>query len=320
MYKNPKTINKAEGKFVTSGDEWPIVFHNIPDMTKYFNTISPGSWVWDLDSQAMNDYMALHEEEAAGDTMKIYGFYERYLNVLKQTEDPYWFTNKNYKHLDRETEKTDETNKAENAAQAEGEAKDDRDPLPLHHENCPKVGNGLSWTWTPKKYAPEGTWVTCSKCKKGFKVHYSEERAENAQKPDSEMGEDGSSGGSDLMREGYRGTELKHGQGEKTGSITVDLNTTKEDLPGQKPQDPIVKEDEAMAAAEDLAADAVNMFLDLVHNPEKLIALESDPDAMRQFKQLMNTEIPAVDPQKVILKASMKKGVNNEGSGPGGIA
>ncbi len=31
--------------------------------------------------------------------------------------------------------------------------------------------------------------------------------------------------GSDLMREGYRGTDLEHGQGEKNGSITADLNT-----------------------------------------------------------------------------------------------
>ena len=231
LYKNPKTINKAEGKFVTFGDEWPIVFHNIPDMTKYFNTISPGSWVWDLDSQAMNDYMALHEEEAAGDTMKIYGFYERYLNALKQTEDPYWFTNKNYKHLDRET---GETNKAVDATQDKGVEESGREPLPLHHENCPKVGNGLSWTWTPRKYVPEGTWVTCSKCKKGFKVHYSEEKGETAQKADSETGEDGSSGGSDLMREGYRGTDHEAGSGGKIGSITADLNTLKERSFGTK--------------------------------------------------------------------------------------
>ena len=32
------------------------------------------------------------------------------------------------------------------------------------------------------------------------------------------------------MREGYRGTDLKHGQGEKTGSITADLNTHDHDL------------------------------------------------------------------------------------------
>ena len=114
------------------------------------------------------------------------------------------------------------------------------------------------------------------------------------------------------MSEGYRGTDLEHGQGEISGSNTADLNTLKEDLPGQKPQDPIVNEDEAMAAAEDLAAedlaaDAVNMFMDLVHNPEKLKALESDPDAMGQFKQLMNTEIPFVDPKKVMQKASRNR-------------
>jgi hypothetical protein len=60
--------------------------------------------------------------------------------------------------------------------------------------------------------------------------------------------------GSDLMREGYRGTGLKTGYVEITGSITADLNNLKEDLPGQKPQDPSVHEDEAMAAAEDLTA------------------------------------------------------------------
>ena len=56
------------------------------------------------------------------------------------------------------------------------------------------------------------------------------------------------------MRVGYRGTDLEAGSGEKTGSITADLNTLKEELPGQKPQDPTVHEDEAMAAAEDLTA------------------------------------------------------------------
>ena len=39
------------------------------------------------------------------------------------------------------------------------------------------------------------------------------------------------------MREGYRGTGLKTGYVEITGSITADLNNLKEDLPGQKPQD-----------------------------------------------------------------------------------
>ena len=56
--------------------------------------------------------------------------------------------------------------------------------------------------------------------------------------------------GSDLMREGYRGTDSEPGSGWKPGSITADLNTLKEDLSGQKPQDPTVREDEAMAAAE----------------------------------------------------------------------
>jgi hypothetical protein len=59
--------------------------------------------------------------------------------------------------------------------------------------------------------------------------------------------------GSDLMREGYRGTDHEGESGEKNGSITADLNTLREDLPGQKPQEPTVHEDEAMAAAEDLS-------------------------------------------------------------------
>ena len=121
-----------------------------------------------------------------------------------------------------------------NNKQDKGVEQSGSEPLPLHHENCPKVGNGLSWTWTPRKYVPEGTWVTCSKCKKGFKVHYSEEKGETGQKADSGTGEDGSSGGSDLMREGYRGTDHEAGSGGKIGSITADLNTLKERSFGTK--------------------------------------------------------------------------------------
>ena len=44
------------------------------------------------------------------------------------------------------------------------------------------------------------------------------------------------------MREGYRGTDLKHGQGEKNGSITADLNTLKEDLPGDNRGDKFLRQ------------------------------------------------------------------------------
>ena len=99
IYKNLGNQKKAEGKFVNFGDDWPLIFDNIPDMGKYYNSASPGSWVWDLDPQGMNDYMANHESEAEGDTMKIYKFYERYIINLKKTEDAYWFQNKKYMHL-----------------------------------------------------------------------------------------------------------------------------------------------------------------------------------------------------------------------------
>ena len=67
------------------------------------------------------------------------------------------------------------------------------------------------------------------------------------------------------MREGYRGTDLEHGQGEISGSNTADLNTPKEDLLEQRPEDPSIHEDEAMAAAEDLATETMNLFVDLSH-------------------------------------------------------
>ena len=111
----------------------------------------------------------------------------------------------------------------------------------------------------------------------------------------------------DLMREGYRGAGHEDGSGQISGSITADLNTHDHDPAGQKSQDPPKSVPEAMAAAEDLAADTMNLFMDVIQDPEKMKALKSDPEAMARFKQLMNTEIPVVDVQKVMQKASRKR-------------
>ena len=59
----------------------------------------------------------------------------------------------------------------------------------------------------------------------------------------------------DLMSEGYRGMDHEENSGQNSGSITVDLNTHDQDPTGQKSQDPPKSAPEAMAAAEDLAAD-----------------------------------------------------------------
>ncbi len=297
IYKNPRNINKAEGKFVSFGDEWPVVFNNIPDMTKYYNTASPGSWVWDVDSQAMNDYMALHEGEASGDTMKIYQFYERYIKILKKTDDPYWFTNKEYKALDREIGGNEEI-----PEHKENENHGDKAPLPVHHMKCPKT-NGMIWTWTPKKYIPEGQWITCSKCKKGFKVHYSEDSSEEPDNAGPEMSEEEESpNNSDLMLEGYRGSDRGDDFGKNSGGEELDLNTHDEDLPDQKPEDPAMTH--GNEAAEELAANAFKLFRDVVSDPEKMEAIRTDPELNARFKRLLNMKIPAVDMDNVarILK------------------
>ena len=305
IYKTPVKVTKAEGKFVTYGDEWPLSFQNIPDMSKYFNTSSPGSWVWDLDPQAMNDYMAIHEGEAAGDSMQIYRFYERYIMNLMKTNDPYWFSNKKFTYLDK-VPMNPGNSEPGILLDVQPEAPEEKmEPLPVHHENCPKL-NGLTWTWTPKKYIQEGQWVTCSKCKRGFKVHYSEEKGESRENIDSNHKKSGEVHGSDLMREGYRGM----GHEEKSGKVlkgdTASLNTKNEDLPGKKQEDPPITDPETMAA-EDLAADAFELFMELVQDPEKRKALESDPELNTKFNQLMNTKIPAVDINRVTEKISRKR-------------
>ena len=297
IYKNPRTVNKAEGKFVTFGDEWPITFQNIPDMTKYYNTASPGSWIWDLDPQAMNDYMSMHESEAQGDTARIYRFYERYVNNLKRTHDPYWFTNKKFKYLDREIPEKGEPEPQEQ------EDKEKKKPLPLHHLDCPK-NDGLIWTWTPNRYYKEGEWAKCSKCKKNFKVHYSaNEGASPELKKKSEV-QGNSDESSDLMSEGYRGMRHEENSGQIPGGVTPVLNTHNEDLSGHNPVDPSVN---PIEVAEDLAADAINFFMDVVSDPDKMKALESDPELKTRFRELMNTEIPAVDINRVSEKASRKR-------------
>ena len=105
----------------------------------------------------------------------------------------------------------------------------------------------------------------------------------------------------DLMSEGYRGMDREENSGQISGSIT-DGYTHDQDPTGQKSQDPPKSAPEAMAAA-----DAMNLFMDIVQDPEKMKALESDPEAMARFKKIMNTEIPVADVQKVMLKASRKR-------------
>ncbi len=78
------------------------------------------------------------------------------------------------------------------------------------------------------------------------------------------------------MREGYRGAGHEDGSGQISGSITADLNTHDHDPAGQKSQDPPKSVPEAMAAAEDLAADTMNLFMDVIQDPEKMKALERD--------------------------------------------
>ena len=253
IYKSPQNVEKAEGKFTSFGDDWSLSFHNVPDMSKYFNTASPGSWTWDLDPQAMNDYMAMHEGECGGDTMKIYRFYERYVEILKKTEEPYWFSNDRYRTMDRDLKELEEEEKQRSVSlQAEMEA-EKRDPLPLHHENCPRVGNGLSWTWTPKKFVAEGKWVTCSKCKKGFKVHYSDG---SSGKPGHEVSESGESPkliAPDLMNEGYRGNGSQENSAQDPGGDTGGLNTPEEDLHEASGHDPPVDPNRGQDAASVLA-------------------------------------------------------------------
>ncbi|MHB1708709.1 MAG: HNH endonuclease [Thermoplasmataceae archaeon] len=84
------------------------------------------------------------------------------------------------------------------------------------------------------------------------------------------------------------------------------LNTPNEDLPGQKQQDPPMFDPGTMAA-EDLAANAFGLVMELAQDPEKMKALESDPELNAKFKQLMNTRIPAVDINRVAKKISNKR-------------
>lgn len=112
--------------------------------------------------------------------------------------------------------------------------------------------------------------------------------------------------GSDLMREGYRGMGHEENSGKVSKGDTASLNTKIEDLPGKNQEDPPITDPETMAA-EDLAADAFELFMELVQDPEKKKALESDPELNAKFNQLMNTKIPSVDINRVTEKISRKR-------------
>jgi 5-methylcytosine-specific restriction endonuclease McrA len=107
-----------------------------------------------------------------------------------------------------------------------------------------------------------------------------------------------------LRERGIGGIGHEENSGPVPRGDTASLNTQGEDLPGQDQGEMRVN---SIEAAEDLAADAINLFMDVVTDPEKMKALEDDPELKEQFKQLMNTEIPAVNISKVTDKASRKR-------------
>ena len=95
------------------------------------------------------------------------------------------------------------------------------------------------------------------------------------------------------MREGYRGMGHEENSGKVSKGDTASLNTKNEDLPGKKQEDPPITDPETMAA-EDLAADAFELFMELVQDPEKRKALESDPVLNAEFHQLMRKTITTI--------------------------
>ncbi|MHB8559948.1 MAG: hypothetical protein ACYDAP_02105 [Thermoplasmataceae archaeon] len=105
--------------------------------------------------------------------------------------------------------------------------------------------------------------------------------------------------GSDLTREGYRGMGHEENSGTVSKGDTASLNTKNEDLPGKKQEDPAIADPETMAA-EDLAADAFELFMELVQDPEKRKALESDPVLNAEFHQLMRKTITTITTVTVI--------------------
>jgi len=230
IYKTPVKVTKAEGKFITYGDEWPLSFQNIPDMSKYFNTSSPGSWVWDLNPQAMNDYMAIHEGEASGDSMQIYHFYERYIMNLMKTHDPYWFSNKKFAYLDKVSISVDPSTTQELSPSAEPqgvpkeEKLDEIDRLIIERvqagETTALIAQVISSTIKPISRQAVSKRILKLR-KKGLIATL---------QPDLNV--------SDLMREGYRGTSHEENSGIVSKGDTASLNTKNEDIPGKKQEDP----------------------------------------------------------------------------------
>ncbi len=152
-----------------------------------------------------------------------------------------------------------------------------------------------------------GPVLTCSKCK-GHKVEANGNRipvqieihAETAGVP--LVHETAATQG-----EGSWGTSRQEVSGRDSGGVTALLNTENGDLPGQNSQNHPESKSQAIEAAEDLAADAFNVFLDVATDPAKMKALEWDPELNVRFKQLMNTRIPDVDIGKVTEKAARKR-------------
>ena len=70
--------------------------------------------------------------------------------------------------------------------------------------------------------------------------------------------------------EGSWGTRHQEVSGRDSGGDTALLNTENGDLPGQNSQNHPESKSQAIEAAEDLAADAFNVFLDVATDPAKM--------------------------------------------------
>ncbi len=105
--------------------------------------------------------------------------------------------------------------------------------------------------------------------------------------------------------EGYRGNGREADFGKNSASENTSLNDFDEDLPDQVSQDLTI--DSGNEAAEEIAVHAINLFMDVVSDPEKMKAIQTDPELNAKFKQLLNTELPAVDINKVAREALLKK-------------
>lgn len=177
-------IKNFQYRFLQGAEEGLTGQFEVPDRSNYYDTTAPSPLQFDVDMYRYEK----HEREAAERGLSPYEILQYALarSIMRPGQGEEGF----------------EENVVTAGVKEEFKA-GNKEPLYLHHLNCPQL-NGLIYSWKPKKYVPEGTRVTCPKCGGHFYVHYT--ASESATRISAEMPQlPPLNEVSSSQREGYRG-------------------------------------------------------------------------------------------------------------------